>query len=97
MLEFSNYDYVHLKYSFGPSCRDSTPYDKLDELEKIPIRKWDHEFEDIFAKAEIKGNELEFKYINQEIVDNNHLKLEDLVGAFNKTLKEDKFTLRYQL
>lgn len=92
MLDFYNYKYVHKKYSISPSSRSSRVIDKIDELEAELLQIWDFEFKDVFAKAISINNKknLEFRYINKEVVDEKHLSIDDLVDFFKEDKKEKR-------
>lgn len=93
MLDFYNYQYIHKKYSIAPSSRSSRVIDNIDELEAELLQKWDFYFSDVFAKAvNIKnGKDLDFSYINKEVVDGKHLGLDDLIGFFKENKREKRF------
>jgi len=83
LLDFSNYSYSHLKYLVNPSCRDSVSGDSLSELELTICNEWSFNFVECFARAFDKGGNVSFYYINKNVVDECHLKLESLVKIYN--------------
>lgn len=88
MLEFYNYHYLHEKYTICPSSRDSNVGDSICELEKHLQYEWTFDCNDIFAIAKSIGFGLNFEYINREVVDENHLSLEDLLVFFKENKRK---------
>jgi len=82
LLEFSNYQYSHKKYSVNPVSRDSSSLDRLDELDVSLRKEWQFDFEWVFAVASMGQGDLKFWYVNGLVVDEKHLHLEDLVQKY---------------